>query len=207
MPPHSAEETGVRRSFLEDLALKVVYLNGELSLLELCGRMRLSLGVVDEIFQRLRKEQLIEVRGMSGGVHRVCTTSQGKTRAVDLLSQNQYAGAAPIALTDYVALVRKQNVSRAPVRPEQVERAFSQLVLSPLTLKQLGTALASGRSLFLHGPAGTGKTAIAETLPTIYGDAVWVPYAIEVDSQVITVFDAMTHEKLEQPPAEEIDAR
>jgi predicted ATPase with chaperone activity len=192
---------------LEDLALKVVFMDGELSLLEWASRMRLSLGVVEEIFQRLRKDQLIEVRGMAGGVHRVSTTSEGKNRAMELLLQNQYVGPAPVGLANYVAGVRSQSICGAPIRPEEVEGCFSKLVLSPLALKQIGTAIASGQSLFLHGPAGTGKTAIAETLPSVFEDAVWIPHAIEVEGQVITVFDGMTHEKLEQPPEDETDTR
>ncbi len=76
----SIEEIGVRRNLLEDLALKILYLVGELSLHELARRMELSLGMVEELFQRLRKDQLCQVTGMAGSVHRITTTSAGKSR-------------------------------------------------------------------------------------------------------------------------------
>ena len=67
MVPHQVNRTGVRRGLLEDLALKILYLHGEMSLLEMSERTCLSLGVIEEIFQFFRKEQLCEVKRMAAG--------------------------------------------------------------------------------------------------------------------------------------------
>jgi len=48
--PEEVSELGVHKGFLEDLALKVLYLFGPFSLLELSRHMRLSLNVGDELF-------------------------------------------------------------------------------------------------------------------------------------------------------------
>lgn len=205
--PQALEDLGIRRNLLEDLALKIICLEGELSLRELADQMRLSLGIVEEVFQRLRKEQLCEVKGMVGGVYRVSPTSQGRTRALELLSLSQYAGPAPVSLKDYVSRVRAQSVQNTTVQPADVQRAFEHLVLSDQTLQQIGTAVVSGTSIFLHGPAGTGKTAIAETLPRIYKDSVWVPYAVEIEGQIISVLDSEVHERIDEPVPYESDRR
>ena len=81
--PQEAPETGIRKGFLEDLALKVLYLNGEMSLVELSDHLCLGPGVIDGIFQFLRKEQLCEVKGMVGGIHRIAASMQGKMRAAE----------------------------------------------------------------------------------------------------------------------------
>lgn len=195
--PEMIQDTGLAKSLLEGLALKILYLEGELSLVELAERMKLSYGIIGEIFERLRKSQFCEVRGMTGGVHRIATTSQGKAEAGDLLSRSQYGGPAPVCLKDYVREVQAQTIRGIEVHPEDVARAFSDLVLTEETLSQLGTAVVSGRSIFLYGPTGTGKTVIAETLPSIYQDCVWLPYAVEVDGQIIAVYDSDIHERLE----------
>jgi predicted ATPase with chaperone activity len=205
--PQSVDDSGIRRNFLEDLALKTLFLNGELTLRELADRTHLSMGIIDELFQTLRKEQLCEVKGMTGGIHRIVTTQGGKRRALDLLSMNQYSGPCPVSLDDYVARVRSQSVQTSPVRPEDVERCFGHLVLSPEMLTRVGTALVSGTSIFLYGPTGGGKTSIAETLPNIYPDGVWIPYAVEVDNQVIVVYDTGVHKALEQPTTDDLDTR
>ena len=178
--PQTVQDIAIRGHVLEDLALKILYLQGELSLRDLADQMRLSLAVVEEIFQRLRKQQVLEVTGMIVSVPRVNTTSEGKRRALELLSLNQYAGPAPVSLNDYVRRVRAQSVRNMDVHPPDLLRAFQHLVLSNQTLTQLGTAVVSGTSIFLYGPTGTGKTAIAETLPRIYHDQVWLPHAVEI---------------------------
>ena len=205
---NSIEEVGVRRNLLEDLALKTLYLIGEMTLQELAHRMGLNLPMVEELFQRLRKDHLVHVTGMAGNVHRVTTTSGGKSRALELLAQNQYAGPAPVSLEDYVARIRGQSVRNMGVRPEDVEQAFEELVLDPQTITRLGTALVSGRAIFLYGPTGTGKTTIAETLTKLfYNDLIWLPFAVEVDGQIITVYDSVIHQKVEQAPVPDQDGR
>lgn len=197
--PQSVDELGIRRSFLEDLALKLLYLESELTLDKLAKQMRLKLEVVNEVFRSLRKAELCEVKGMVEGVYRVAPTMQGKTRALELFAQNQYTGPAPVSFKDYVTRVRAQSVMNFPAGPPLVEKAFEHLVLSGRILEQLGTAVVSGTSIFLYGPTGTGKTSIAEAISNIYDDQIWVPYAVEVDAQIITVFDPILHKPADQP--------
>ncbi len=196
--PKKINDLGIRRSLLEDLALKILYYEGELTLLELSKKMCVSFGIVELLFDRLRKEQLCEVKGMTGTVHRIAITSGGRNRALELLNLNHYYGPAPVSLEDYVARIRAQSIREAEVRPPQVKKAFSHLVLPEETLNQLGTAVVSGRCIILYGPAGTGKTAMAEGIPAIYGDRVWIPYAVEVDGQIITVYDSHLHGRYEE---------
>ena len=204
----SIEQTGIRKNLLEDLALKIIYLVGEISLNELARQMGLSHKIVEELFGRLRKDQLCQVTGMTGGTHRVVASSGGKSRALELLAQNQYVGPAPVSLEDYVDRIRAQSVLDNRITPEDVTRAFEDLVLDSKTLHQLGVAATSGRGIFLYGPTGTGKTTIAETLTRLFDqDPVWVPYAVEVDGQIITVYDPVLHQRLEQTADPEQDGR
>jgi len=204
----SIEETGIRKNLLEDLALKIIYRVGEISLNELARHMGLSYKIVEDLFQRLRRDQLCQVTGMVGGTHRVTASSGGKSRALELLAQNQYVGPAPVSLEDYVERIEAQSVRGIRIAPEDVTRAFEDLVLDGATLSQLGVAATSGRGIFLYGPTGTGKTTIAETLTRLFDhDPVWVPYAVEVDGQIITVYDPALHQRLEQSVDHEQDGR
>ena len=196
--PVSIAEVGLRQTVLEDLALKTLYLSGPFSVLELSKLTRLSFEVASELLKRLRTEQLCQVTGMSGQIQNLAITSQGRTRAQELLAQSQYAGPASVPLASYVQQVKKQTVEDVEVHPEDVRRAFNHLVLDDETLWQLGTALNSGAAIFLYGPSGVGKTTIAETLSRVLAeDAVWMPHAVEVDGQIITVYDPTVHKRLE----------
>lgn len=205
--PQEVEATCLRRGLLEDLAMKTLYLHGEMTLVELSNHMCLDLGVINEVFQFCRKEQLCEVKGMVGGSHRIAASEQGKARAADLLALNQYVGPAPITLSEYTAWVRTQSVQTSKIAPADLRRAFHELVLGEETLSRLGTAVVSGASIFLYGPPGIGKTSIASCIPEIYNDDVWIPHAIEVDNQIIIVYDPGVHRKSERPIPEESDRR
>jgi len=206
--PRTISDVGVRESVLEDIALKSLYTSGPFSVLDLGEHMRLNFDVANELFSRLRGKLLCEVTGMTGNIPYIAITSQGRSRALELLSHSQYAGPAPVSLASYVQQVRSQSVSNVEVHPPEVERAFSHLVIAPKTLAQFGTALNSGSAIFLYGPPGVGKTAIAETLSRVLAeDAVWVPYAIEVDSQIITVFDPAIHKRIFESEQDNRDLR
>jgi predicted ATPase with chaperone activity len=206
--PHTGEDTGVPTRLLQDLALKVLFLAGEFSLHELADAMRLDLEVVESLFQRLRKEELCRVTGMVDGVHRIVATSEGRTRALELLSLNRYAGPAPVSLADYVAQVRAQSVRNLEIRPPDVQRAFAHLVLDRETLSQLGTAVASGKAVFLYGPTGTGKSSVADGFTRLFDqDRLWLPYAVEVDGQIITVYDPHVHARSDGPAPHPRDRR
>jgi predicted ATPase with chaperone activity len=195
--PISIAEVGLRQTVLEELALKTLYLSGPFSVLELSKLTRLSFEVASELLKRLRMEQLCQVTGLSGQIPILAITSQGRSRAQELLAQNQYSGPAPVPLSSYVEQVRKQSVSNLDIHPADIQRAFAHLVLNDETLWQLGTALNSGAAIFLCGPSGVGKTTIAETLSRVLAeDEVWIPYAVEVDGQIITVYDPTIHKRM-----------
>jgi predicted ATPase with chaperone activity len=206
--PQKLSQLDVRQSVLEEIALKTLYLSGSLSLLELAERMCLSYEVVDALFCQLRAEQFCLVTGMTGHVHQIAITAQGRSRAVELLTHCHYAGPAPVAFESYVEQTRRQSKRKADVHASDVERAFAHLVIDGDTLRKCGTALNSGSSVFLWGPPGVGKTTMAETLCRVLAaDDVWIPYAVEVDGQIITVYDPSIHKRVADSEPEDRDAR
>jgi energy-coupling factor transporter ATP-binding protein EcfA2 len=206
--PRNTAEVGVRESVLEDIALKSLYTSGPFSVLDLGEHMRLNFDVANDLFSRLRGKLLCEVTGMTGNIPYIAITSQGRARAIELFSHSQYAGPAPVSLKSYVELVRQQSVRNVEVHPPDVERAFAHMVIDKKTLAQFGTALNSGSAIFLYGPPGVGKTAIAETLSQVLAeDAVWIPYAIEVDGQIITVYDPAIHRRIWESEPDDRDLR
>jgi predicted ATPase with chaperone activity len=206
--PRSLKELDVRHAVVEELVIKVLYLSGSVSMLELSDMVKLSYEVTDDIFCRLRAQSLCQVTGMSGNIPHIGITAQGRTRAMELTQQSQYTGVAPVALQSYVTLTRKQSVQHVEVHAEHVNRAFRHLVIDPEMLRQFGTALNSGSAIFLYGAAGTGKTTVAEVLSRVLAeDSVWIPYAVEVDGQIITVYDPAVHRAIEMPKPSTHDER
>ncbi len=213
--PRNIEETGLNMGLLSDLALKTLYFESYLAGRDLADRMGLPFpNVVSVVLEFLRREKLCEVRSASGrggfseSTYEYVLTSRGRTMAQDSLERGQYAGAAPVPLSSYVDAVRRQGLRDIVVHQRQLRHALSHLVFAESTFEQIGPAINSGRSIFLFGPPGNGKTSIAEAIGSLLmeGD-MYIPYAIEVEGQVIKVFDDVNHEIVEANQRHRVDGR
>jgi hypothetical protein len=194
--PKTMEELGLSQGFVADLVLRRLFLDGFSSLTSLSRKLKLSVPIIEVAFKHLRGQQLIEVKGMIGQDYSFVLTTAGRQLAADRFAVMQYASAAPVSLRDYDAMTRRQ-AARVNVDRQSLRRAFGDLVVSDQLLDQLGPALISQNSIFLYGPTGNGKTSIAERMLRVYEDAVLLPYAVEVDNQVIQLFDPVVHERID----------
>jgi hypothetical protein len=195
LPPQTIEETGVNFLFLVELLCKILFLNGQMRLLDIAHHSKLSLAVLEPLLAFIRTERLCEVSRQSETETAVTytLTELGRLRAQDYLKKSQYAGAAPVNLADYTARVRQQSVLDARITMRRIAETFQGVVLHQGTLDLLGPAMNSGRAIFIYGPAGSGKTYIAEKLGHLFPDHVAIPYAILVDNEIIQVFDPLVH--------------
>ena len=194
-PPKTIEETGLSFSFLVELACKTLYFGGVLSLSSVSEQLALPVSVANDAMEFLKKERLAEVKkgGDIRAAYTFALTDLGRERAREYLQLSAYIGAAPVTLRQYTDAVRKQTIRKMVVNRETVHRAFEGVVLTPGLLERLGPAVNSGRSIFLYGPSGNGKTFIAERLAKVLSGNVFIPHAICVDNQVIRVYDPVNH--------------
>jgi hypothetical protein len=200
-PPAPADirATGLPRDALLQLLVKTLY-TGEASGSVLADRLCLAYSVIDPLVSHVRAERLVEVRGASGAGnagYRYALTDLGRDRARQFLDVNQYVGPAPVPLAQYVAAIRDIATRRPRLDRSNIARGFEHLVVGPAMLDQLGPAVNSGKSVFLYGPPGNGKTVIAEGIGRTLGGDMHVPHAIDVDGQILTVFDPVNHERLD----------
>src|SRR3989442_10701913 len=77
---------------------------------------------------------------------------------------------------------------------ERFGEVFMDLILPDSFWQPLVCEINAGSSLFLTGLPGTGKTAVAERINGALPGAIWIPFAVEIDGQIIRVFDAHCHE-------------
>lgn len=202
--PESIEETGVPMGFLVDLTLKTIYFRGEMSANQIADALKLPFpNVVDKVLDFLKREELAGISGSKGFVgergFQYVVSSKGTERVKDALQRSQYAGPAPVPLEEYAAVVKAQSIAHVSVDPPQLKEALQHLVLRPKIAGRLGPAVNSGRSLFLYGPPGNGKTTIGEAMGRLLGGEIFIPYAIEVDGHVIKVYDPQSHRMVREP--------
>jgi len=195
-PPATLEETGLHPDTLAQILLKTL-VAGEATGMSLSEKLRLPYSVLDLLIQHGRVEKLIEVRGMSGAGnagYRYVLTDLGRDRAQQFFDLSRYVGPAPVPLHQYNAYVRACMAAKPYLNRERLETGFSNLVVSEGMFDQLGPAVNSGKSLFLYGAPGNGKTVLAEGIGRAYGDQMYMPYAIDVDGQTITMYDPVSHQ-------------
>ena len=198
--PKSIEDTGLTMSFLADLTLKLVYYKSDMSSVEIADALALPfLGVMERILDFLKREEYVEISGSKGFGERGyqwVISGKGSARAVQALERDQYIGPAPVLLERYNEMVRRQTMGELRVGPGDVRKALSHLILSGEMVNKIGPAVNSGRSLFLYGPPGNGKTVIAKSIIRMLTGHVYIPYAAIVDGQIIRIFDEMNHKRI-----------
>lgn len=207
--PATVAETGLPLLYLGDLLVKQLFEQGVLELHQLSRESALAGSVVEEVCRFLREDGRVEVRGQSesGGL-RFGLTDRGRASAQEALSRDGYCGKAPVTLEAYRARVTEQSLSALGIRRDTVMQAFADTVIDPALLDQLAPGLHSGRAIFIHGEAGTGKSYIARRMVRLLEGGVLVPHAIFVGGKAVRCFDPAVHHSLEGPaeasPAERL---
>jgi hypothetical protein len=194
--PQSLKDLGIPESLVLDLVIRRLLIEGYSSLASLSRALRLSVPVIDSVFKHMRAQQLVEVKGMTGNDYNFLLSNAGKQLASERFQVSQYAGACPVGLKEYSAATKAQT-ARVQVDRRVMRQAFSDLVVSDRMLDALGPAIISQNSIFVYGPTGNGKTSLAERMLRVYQDAILIPYAVEVDSQIISLYDPVVHQPLD----------
>ena len=191
--PLALEELDIPKSLVEDLILRKVFAKGTSTLKELSRALKLSFPLLHSLFQDLRKQQLFEVTGMEGNDYVFSLSGIGRELASKRFLISHYAGPAPVSLATYAKVIRGQSTNPS-INRSLLKEALCDLVLTTRFLDELGPAIVTQRPIILYGPSGNGKTSVVRRLSKIYRDAVAIPYALEVDGQIIVIYDPAVHE-------------
>lgn len=203
--PQNMKDLGIPESLVLDLVLRRMLIEGYSNLGGLSRSLRLAVPVIDTVFKHMRSQQLVEIKGMAGNDYNFTLSQAGKQLAGERFQVSQYAGACPVSLNDYHTATKAQS-AKVQVDRRMLRQAFSDLIVSDRMLDQLGPAIISQTSIFVYGPTGNGKTSLAERMLRVYQDAIMIPYAVEVDSQIISVYDPVVHQPVENFD-EDVDPR
>jgi len=193
--PDSIKQAGLTLTFLNDLVARVLYTRGAMLGLDLARFICLPFKVIEESLKFMKDEKVVEVTGgdLIGRVsYRFTLTELGRRRAQDAMKLCGYIGPAPVPLEDYVEQSYRQAVTGITCSPEPLKASFSHLVLKDELFGALGPAIVSGRSVFIYGPPGNGKTSVARAIGDFMNNAggeIYVPYSFLAENSIITIYD------------------
>ena len=99
--PQTMAELGISESLVMDLVLRRSLLEGFSNLQLLSKRLRLSVSILGAVFQHMRQQQLVEVKGMIGNDYNFTLSAAGKHWRQNAFKSRSTPGAAPVSLKDY----------------------------------------------------------------------------------------------------------
>ena len=191
--PQSIKASGVSSTLVEELILKYLLACGEATIRAIATQVAMPFALVEAIVFRLKQEQLLGFIDSQMNDYVCKLTDVGRDRGSRYSEMCSYFGATPVSFSDYVDSVNAQTINNQNPSEEDLNRAFSDLLIDPEMMVKLGPAVNSGRGMFLFGYPGNGKTSIAERITAAFGPYVWIPRAITMDRDIVRVFDPMSH--------------
>ena len=200
--PETLEDTGLSQNMLIQLLLKHAYYRDTFSTQEMSRDTKIVPKLLEPLITYLKAQNLLfaRPRDLMGNPSHLsmemfyALTEQGRTLAEQALEENRYAGPAPVSLDDYWDWVERQTIHQVNVNMPRLQEVFSDLELDPGFLLKIGPAVNSGGSIFLFGPSGNGKTVISNTIGNAFEDAVYIPYAVYINGQIIRLYDQVNHQ-------------
>jgi predicted ATPase with chaperone activity len=209
--PDSLAQAGLTLGFLSDMLLRTLYVRGSMLGLDIARLVCLPFKVVEEALGFLKHEKCIEILGgdLIGKIsYKFSLSELGRRRAQEAFKMCAYVGPAPVPLEDYVEQVYRQAVTNIDVSPESLRAAFSHLVVSEELFNAVGPSVVSGKSVFIYGPPGNGKTSIATAIGNFMntnGGEIYVPYAFMAEGSIVSLYDQAVHVKSDEDDDQRIE--
>jgi hypothetical protein len=196
--PATIEQTGLSVELVSELVLKTLYRQSEMSGSDVARRMGLLFAVIGPSLDALKVQRLCEIVGgasLGGPSYRYRLTDVGQARARSAFERNHYTGFAPVSVAAYQRYSDEfRRAGSRIVTADEVGAAFAHLVVSDRVRDEIGPAVNSGHSIFIYGPPGNGKTVMSRAIRSLLLGTIAVPYAIDVDGEIIRFFDPSVHE-------------
>jgi predicted ATPase with chaperone activity len=186
---------------LTDLTIRLAYTANRFTADWVAKRLHLSAPLVEEILEHLGRDGLIE-ETMASSANRALyrITERGRLAGGRSMEVCTYIGPAPVSLEAYSAMLRWQFSNTPEVKRENVTKALSNLVLPDQAKELAGLAVSSGRSLFVYGPSGNGKTSLGRSIHAALVGDYWIPYCLIIRDSIVRLFDEQVHRRVEIPP-------
>jgi hypothetical protein len=201
--PLTMEDTGLDPLFLMNLMIKGMYRESIELPSRLAEQMKIPMVMINKLLQEAKDRKLVEAMGSAGGSTgalaemRHNLTRAGHEWAMETCEKSQYFGPAPVPLATFQDRIVRQKITNEVVTRDQLIEAFKGLVIPDRFLHRLGPAVNSGNPILIYGPAGNGKTTVAEIVGKIFQDVVYVPYCVEIDGEILKVYDPTIHQTVE----------
>ena len=198
--PVTPTECGLPQTMLEDIVARQMFETGVVNISTLSLQTALAGRLLESVIDVMRADARVEVLGpgADSSLLRYSLTQTGRQFASDAKERSGYIGPAPVSEAQYCDLIHSQSVKNLEVTRHEMHEAYNDVVITPQLQDRLGTAIHSGKAIFIYGPAGTGKTFLCSRLIRLLRTPVYIPHAVAVGDSIVRVFDASVHQPVEE---------
>lgn len=208
--PADIAATGIEDTDLLGLLLKLIYTGRLQTVRQFSDAIKLPYHIVLELIRMAVDRALLQNLGSRNSDSLIdlayTFTEEGRRYVIDAMQRLRYVGPAPVTIEEFTDQVNLQKLTNELVTYEKIRAATAGLQFDERILEQSGPALNSGRAMLLYGPPGNGKTTVALRFASVFSDVIYVPYAVEVEGQIIRVHDPSIHIALETANIQEENA-
>lgn len=204
--PTTLQGTGLSTSLLMDLLIKHLFVQQVATLEALVKAIALPGKLIQELLAEAKQMMWVENRAASTQ-GRFSLSGSGKVQAEKVLQHSGYIGPAPVPLKEYQKLVETQSHRHTHVTKSLMTLKLSGESFESDALEAMGMALNSIKPVLLYGLPGTGKSYLCRQLIKVFDDDIFQPVSVEVNNQIIQLYDPQLHELCEQPAQGQFDAR
>ena len=195
--PKDIAATGIDGNDLLALLMKIIYASRLETVRQFIDAIKLPYHIVSDLVRMAVDRQFLQTLGTRDSENLLdmayAFTEEGRRWTIDSLERLRYAGPAPVPVTEWVDQVNMQKLTNEHITMKRILDALGPLEVEQAVIEQAGPALNSGRALLLYGPPGNGKTTVAMRLATVFQDVIYIPWAIEIEGEIIRMFDTSVH--------------
>ena len=195
--PKTVIGTGIPAQNLMSLLLRTMYVEQLETTSQYVDALKLPQNIVSALLNDATDKKYVEMVGAAGiGIGNDSSyslTTEGRALGADALERSQYIGPAPVSLSVYQEQILKQRITNEHLKDTDINEVFEGLVIPEGLSRKIGPAVNSGNTILLYGPPGNGKTSVATQIAKIFKHIIYIPYAVEIEGQIMKVFDTGVH--------------
>ncbi|MCW8109362.1 AAA family ATPase [Alteromonas ponticola] len=196
--PVNLSNLGIGRPLLLDLLLKHILQQQVATLESLVATLCIPGKLILELLAEAKQMMWVENRASTAQA-RFSLSGSGRQCAEHLLLQSGYIGPVPVPLSQYTQVVQAQSHQNIRVTQAFMQERLAGESFESDALQAMGMALNSNKPVLLYGLPGSGKSYLCRQLIKVFDDEVMQPYAVEVNNQIIQLYDPQVHQLVLHP--------
>ena len=209
--PDQIHELKFDSEILINLVIKELYVHGKKTPRQIGKSLKVKQDIIQKIVNDLKQGEIVGMVGGSGmgADYQYGLYPKGTERAKSIYERDSYLGPAPVGFEEYTRITKllmEENKKSYAINQKLLAEKFAHHLGYKDILMQIGQAGCARKPAFVFGFPRNGKTFLCSSVVKLLPPMI-VPYAIEVNNQLVRLFDPSCHVAIDNIDLEGYDQR